>query len=294
MLKFKEIELNDADMYMKHWKATIQRSSDYCFPIMWGWAPPCGIQVALDNDLFWVRETKPKLYNLVPVGNWQRDDWKKLLREHYGQHSEFWLVPEAMLKIWQEQFPEALTIEECRDNWEYLYDVHALVELKGRKYMKKRNHLNQFRRDYEYIYKPITAENIEAVRDFQKRWFAASEGYMEGIEQEHNCILRILDSWGKVPHLRGGVIEISGNIIAYTIGELSGNVVLVHFEKALDEYGAGYQIINQEFLKQLLEERPTLEIVNREEDMGDPGIRHAKLSYHPNGFVKKYKVTVNF
>jgi len=294
MLNFKAIELQDAQAYMRHWKATMQRSSDYCFPILWGWAPSYGYQVALDDDLFWVRQTKPDIYDMVPVGDWQRDDWERLLREHYGNSSVFWLVPEAVVKIWQRQFTEALTVEEERGNWEYLYDIHALAELKGRKYMKKRNHLNQFRRDYDYTYSAITAENIAAVRDFQTRWLAESEGYLPGIKQEHNCILRILDSWGAVPHLRGGVIEISGKIVAYTIGEFSGDSLLVHFEKALQEFGAGYQVINQEFLQQMLAERPWLQIVNREEDLDDPGLREAKLSYHPTGFIKKYKVTVNF
>ena len=114
------------------------------------------------------------------------------------------------------------------------------------------------------------------------------------IKQEHNCIMRILNSWGEVPHLRGGIIEVSGNIAAYTIGELTGNSVLIHFEKALTEYSAGYQVINQEFLQHLLKEKPKLLTVNREEDLGDEGLRESKLSYHPTDFIRKYKVTIDF
>jgi len=294
MLDYKEIELQDARQYMAYWEQAAQRSSDYSFPILWGWAPAYGYEVALDAELFWIRQTEPDIYNMVPVGNWQRDDWEQLLRSHFGDSSVFWLVPEAVVTIWQRQFPKALTLEEQRGNWEYLYDINALIELKGRKYMKKRNHLNQFRRQYEYEYEAIEADNISAVREFQINWLAESEGYLAGIKEENSCILRVLDSWGEVPHLRGGVIKIDGNIVAYTIGELSGDSLFVHFEKALEGYGAGYQIINQEFLQHMSAEHPALRVVNREEDLNDEGLREAKLSYHPSGFVKKYKVTVRF
>ena len=296
MLDFKAIELADVRNFMKHWELTAQRSSDYCFPILWGWAADYGYQTAIDktDDLFWIRQTLPDVYNLAPVGNWQRDDWKQLLCKYFGSKAVFWLVPEELAEIWQAQLGSAAALEEERDNWEYLYDIHELAELAGGKYIKKRNRVNHFKKNYNYKYLPLTLENREAVMEFQQRWLAESEGYLPGIKQEHNCIMRILNSWGEVPHLRGGIIEVSGNIAAYTIGELTGNSVLIHFEKALTEYSAGYQVINQEFLQHLLKEKPKLLTVNREEDLGDEGLRESKLSYHPTGFIRKYKVTIDF
>lgn len=296
MLKFKSIAQDDVKTFMKHWDITLQRSSDYCFAILWGWADDYGYETAWDgkNDLFWVRQTKPEIYNMAPVGNWQRDDWQTLLRKYYGDKAVFWLVPEELVKIWQEQFPFAMSVEEDRGNWEYLYDIHALAELKGGNYVKKRNHINSFIKNHNYDYKPICAENRERVLAFQKKWLSESEGYLPGIRQEHDCICRILDSWGKIPHLHGGLIEIGENIVAYTIGEKAGDSLLIHFEKALADYAAGYQVIHQQFLLEMLKMFPELVTVNREEDLNDEGIRESKLSYHPNGFIKKYKVTLNF
>lgn len=296
MLEFKRIETDDIKTFMKHWDITLQRSSDYCFPILWGWAEDYGYETAWDgrDDLFWVRQTKPEIYNIAPVGNWQRNDWERLLREYYGDKSVFWLVPEKLAEIWQKEFGGAMTLEEERGNWEYLYDIRALAELKGKKYVKKRNHINSFTKRYDYEYKPICAQNIEKVLVFQKRWLAESEGYLPGIKQEHNCICRILESWGKIPLLYGGLIEIGGNIVAYTIGEIAGDSLLVHFEKALVEYSAGYQVIHQQFLLDMLKKYPKLVTVNREEDVNDEGLRQSKLSYHPNGFIKKYKITLSF
>ena len=84
-----------------------------------------------------------------------------------------------------------------------------------------------------------------------------------------------------------------GKVTAYTIGELAYDMILVHFEKASLEYGAAYQVINKEFIAHMLAENPSLVKVNREEDMNDPGLREAKLSYLPFDYIRKYHVTVN-
>jgi hypothetical protein len=296
-LDFKDIALKDVNAFMAHWELTEQRSSDYCFPILWGWALDYGYQAATDpsTGLFWIRQTTPDVYNLAPIGSWQRDYWEELIRENYGDDPEFWLVPEKLLDIWKKQFGDKITAEEDRGNWEYIYNIKDLAELAGGKYVKKRNRVNQFRRRYDYVYEPITPDIVPAVREFQQQWVEENAGsYLPGIEQESNCIMRILNSWGDVPHLRGGVIKVAGRIVAYTIGELAVDDILVHFEKACLEYNAGFQVINKEFLTHMLEEHPELRIVNREEDLNDLGLRESKMSYLPVGFIKKYHVKINF
>ena len=108
------------------------------------------------------------------------------------------------------------------------------------------------------------------------------------------AIKRILEKWNNLPNLCGGVIKVNDNIAAYTIGELSGETLFVHFEKASLEYNSGYQIINRDFLANTLKKYPELKIVNREEDLNDPGLREAKMSYLPIDFGKEYHVEIKF
>ena len=64
----------------------------------------------------------------------------------------------------------------------------------------------------------------------------------------------------------------------------------IHFEKAAPDYKGLYQFINQSFASVLPE---SYNIINREQDLGIAGLRKAKLSYQPTGFVKKYRAFPN-
>lgn len=297
MQEFEDIDLRHVAPYMERWERTATPASDYSFPILWGWAKDYGYQVAVEksDDLFWIRQTIPRLYNLAPIGDWRRNDWAELVSANYGKKCKFWLVPEQLLDIWRAQFGSRIEAESDRGNWEYLYSLRELASLSGNKYMKKRNRVNQFRRSYDYVYRPIDCALIPSVLEFHNVWCQANGcANTPTLQQEANGISRILSHWGEIPHLRGGVIEVGGKIVAYTVGELSGKeTLIIHFEKASLEYGAAYQVINKEFLVHMLEREPELVTVNREEDMNDQGLREAKLSYLPVGFIKKYRVKIS-
>ena len=148
--------------------------------------------------------------------------------------------------------------------------------------MKKRNRVNQFRKNYDYVYEPLTDAILDEIIEFQQSWCQINNcGQSEGLVEEDHAIHRILHHWHDIPNLCGGAIRVGKKIEAYTVGELAGNMLVVHYEKASLEYGAAYQVINKEFLSHMVAEHPELEIVNREEDMNDEGLRAAKMSYLP-------------
>ena len=116
LLQYNDIKLEDISFFEYYWKITSQRASDYSFPILWGWAGDYGYRTARedDKDLLWIRQTIPRDYDLAPLGNWERPDWADVIRERFGDESEFWLVPEKLLKIWEGQFGKRLEAEDMR------------------------------------------------------------------------------------------------------------------------------------------------------------------------------------
>lgn len=297
LLNFKEIELGDINFFSKYWRQMDQINSGYCFPVLWGWNEDYVCSLAPDEelDLLWIKQATPNPVTLAPLGNWHQENWKKIILDRFGKNMDFYYVPEGLLKIWQKQFGESIEIEEFRGGWDYLYDIKKLATLSGNAYMKKRNRVNQFRKAYKYNYIEITDAITSEVMDFQLSWCQANHcADVIGLKRECRAIKRILENWNNLPNLCGGVIKVNDNIAAYTIGELSGETLFVHFEKASLEYNSGYQIINRDFLANTLKKYPELKIVNREEDLNDPGLREAKMSYLPIDFGKEYHVEIKF
>ncbi|MDR3321187.1 MAG: phosphatidylglycerol lysyltransferase domain-containing protein [Synergistaceae bacterium] len=293
-LLFKSVNFDTITPYFELWRKTPQKSSDYSSGVLLCWEKALGYQLAFEDDeeLVWIRGRAPSEHWLAPVGRWDRPDWGDILRARFDRIAEFQLVPEALLGIWREQLGDAVTFEENRASWEYLHLVDDLAELSGNKYVKKRNRINQFVKQNPYRYLPITEELLPRIVEFQKKWCDSYRVFDESgsIEMESDGIIRnILGSWSRLTHIMGGAIEVLGDIAAYTVAEEVGDLIMIHFEKASLEFSAAYQVINHDFL---LHEGRGYRMVNREEDMADPGLRDAKMSYHPIDFVKKYTVSV--
>ena len=102
----------------------------------------------------------------------------------------------------------------------------------------------------------------------------------------------IIESFGHFAELDylGGAIRIAGKVQAFTIGEMmNADTVVVHIEKADPAITGLYPMINQEFCRRL---DAGVAYVNREEDMGNAGLRKAKESYYPARLVEKYELTL--
>jgi hypothetical protein len=283
--------------YLELWKKTPQKSSDYSSGVLLCWERALGYQFAFDEaeDLVWIRGQRPSEHYLAPVGDWNAfSGWDEIIRARFGPRAEFQLVPEALLEVWRSQMGDRLEVSENRGSWEYLHNVSELAELSGNKYMKKRNRVNQFVKQNQYAYLPITPELLPRIEAFQKEWCESYREFsgFDSISKESEGIVRaILGNWEKLPQMLGGAIETRGRLVAYTIAEAADEeTIMIHFEKASLNFNAAYQIINRDFLQHGGSGYKT---VNREEDMDDPGLRDAKNSYHPMDFVKKYTVAVN-
>ena len=173
-----------------------------------------------------------------------------------------------------------------RDSFEYIYNRNDLAELSGKKYHSKRNHIATFKKKYNWSYERLNDNNSSDVLKLLAHWYDSySEKTSSSMKTEEEGINRLI-SGQKVDGVRGGVLRVDGNIIAFTVGcEISSSVFDVNFEKALVEFDGAYAMINQQFV---LNELADYSLINREEDMGIEGLRKAKLSYKPAILLEKY------
>jgi hypothetical protein len=211
--------------------------------------------------------------------------------EEKGKPFNIMLVPLPVLDALKAAFPDELRIEEDRANYDYVYDRQELIDLKGRAFHSKKNHLNYFLANYTYEYGPLLPgmadEAMEFIEAFNARKNLEDPHERELLAFEERAMQDVFHHLDTVGYLTG-TIRIDGRIEALSIGgHLGGHTVTVHIEKANTEFRGLYQAINNEFCKALA---PNVTHVNREEDMGIPGLRKAKLSYNPIGLIEKYTV----
>jgi uncharacterized protein len=180
-------------------------------------------------------------------------------------------------------------IEELRDSFDYLYLREELALLPGSRFHKKKNRINYFTSRHDYTVKHFSDEHVTGCMSLLERWQQASRIESGGsVSMEVEATAEALRS-AEVLGLSGIVIMVDNAVAAFALGEqLNQETAVCHFEKA-DPFSEGlYQLVNREFAKNLFQ---GCRYLNREQDLGNTGLRSAKLSYHPVELVKKYLVT---
>jgi hypothetical protein len=290
-LDFHPIGLDEQSAYMDRFSACAAKTSDYSFVNLWGWADEYGLAWAWTDDLVWIRQSKPEAHYWAPIGPWERVDWSNCFERFFNGETAFVRVPELLLQIWEKHLGRGIKGEESRDHWDYLYDVQDLITLRGKKFHKKKNLLNQFIKKYAYEYLAFDATMTHMALGMQEDWCTWRDcESSEALAAENRVIYRVLNGWGDLAGIEGGALLVNRQMVAYTIAEkLSEDTFLIHFEKGDQEYKGVYQAMNQMFLENAAQDS---KYVNREQDLGNEGLRKAKLSYHPVGFLKKGSVTL--
>jgi hypothetical protein len=172
------------------------------------------------------------------------------------------------------------------DNSDYVYARRDLAELAGRKYHRKKNLVNRCLSAYECEYCEVTPDVLDEIEDMNDRWAASRDlEPSQGLAEEYWALREAFDHFEDF-ELIGGAVRVAGRIEAFSLGEaLNETTAVVHFEKAMGEFQGLYQVMNQWFCRHGL---APFEFVNREQDMGIPGLRQAKESYHPHHMVDKF------
>ncbi len=207
--------------------------------------------------------------------------------EEQGYPFSLRLVPAHLREIISDAVPE-LVWEDDRPNYDYIYRTEDLINLSGRKYHTKKNHLNYFKKTFQYEYIKLTSDMAEDAMRFIAEFNARKdvpEHEMELLRMEEEAMRDVFENIEAVGY-RAGAITLDGKIEALAVGgRLGDDMITEHIEKANSTIRGLYQAINNEFCKN---EAADVTYINREEDMDIPNLREAKLSYRPVILLEKY------
>ncbi len=289
-LQFEPISLDKQEDYLNMLTRCPQVASDYSFMNLWGWAQEYGLTWAWNDDCVWIRQSRPEVLYWAPVGPWYDIDWHARLVAAPDESTIFIRIPDKLVEHWQTTFKDQAVIAEERGHWDYVYSVSDLIELKGNRFHKKKNLLNQFVKKYEYTYVFFEPHLIGQARAMQENWCTWRDCESSDVlSAENRAVFRVLENWEQLSGTLGGAIFVDGAMVAYTVAEaLTPQSIVIHFEKGDTRFKGVYQAINQMFLAHGARDFLT---VNREQDLDDEGLRKSKLSYNPSEFVRKFRVT---
>jgi len=176
-----------------------------------------------------------------------------------------------------------------RDEWDYVYLTRDLIELDGPKYHTQRKEMKKATSELNLVYEPMTREHQLQCLQLEEVWCDLKHCRLDKFSEAEDAALKEAISNLDTLGFMGGVVLLDGKVQALTVGEkLNSTTAVVHFEKANPEIRGLYQVINQQFCERALKD---FEFVNREQDVGEPGLRRAKEGYHPHHFVEKSLLT---
>ena len=235
---------------------------------------------------------------LFPLGDTQEDAplagaVEKVLQDAhaYGKSVCFKTMTLASFRKLDRLFPGAFAAEENRDLAEYLYTREKLAELPGHEMASRRHEVSAFLRVYgdRYSVHLIGEKDIETVKVFQKWWMEQKTEHEEDVqlELENEAIQTGLEHFSRLG-LSGIVAEVDGKIAGYAYGApLSESCYDVMIEKGDRTVADIYRMLNRDLVRLCCD---GYRYINREEDLGVPGLRKAKLSYKPDVLLEKVVV----
>jgi uncharacterized protein len=290
---FKQIELSDRNLiHTKFWDYQPE-TSELTFSNLFTWRNHYGFQWSMLGDWLIVLGEKNgnQVWALPPTGPGPRvEAVRELFR--WMKNEKGVAVPRierADGRLVKElEGALGLSIEPTREHFDYVYKTRDLIELAGKNYRQKRNHINYLLRSYSIDYEPLSESNVQACLELSETWCQAKRcGEDLNLAGEWEAIQEGLNNFAGL-EINGGAITINGRVAAFTLGEsLNHNTAVVHFEKANVEIRGLYAVINQQFCERALKE---IAFTNREQDLGELGLRKAKLSYNPERLVEKYRI----
>ncbi|MGB9613541.1 MAG: DUF2156 domain-containing protein [Candidatus Margulisiibacteriota bacterium] len=278
----KSLEISDEEVIKSYFSEIQPKTSDYSFANLYLWRNYDAPKITLIGDnlcvLLQPKDANP--YFLFPGGKERIESTLEKCFTYLRVGPQLRMVPEEIA----EKFFKGKKSYRCvldRDNSDYLYLTKDLINLKGRKYDGKRNWINRFKANYQAEMVPLTVDLIPQAFWLLEKWAKTKRGSL--LKYEIDAIGEALNN---LEHLKliSCAILINDRLEAFMVAdELDSETAVVYIQVANPEIAGLPQYFHWQFTAQKL---ASYRYVNWEQDLGQPGLRRAKLSYHPCRIIK--------
>ena len=264
-------------------------NSEYGFGNMFIWADAFKTEIGKYKDFLLIRSVTDdnKYIYSFPIGEGNVKEAVDYLINMSLKRSEEFMIfnaTEEVVSFLEQNYTDCFEYSARREVYDYIYRTEDLIQLSGRKYHQKRNHISSFKKKYNWSFEKMDEKNIPECKSMYEQWIYDKNAENDEKYIEYDALIKALDNFEALGFL-GGVLRVDGKVIAFTLGEeLNSDVFCTHIEKANIKYDGAYSMINNCFAVNCLEK---YKYINREEDMGIEGLRKSKLSYHPAFLLNK-------
>ncbi len=289
MIHFKDIEIEDKPIIDRYLNTCYRMISEMTFTNMFIWRKPYHIKWAIVRDCLVVYyKSRYETGVSFPMGSGDvfaaAEDVIDYMTDHCGT-TNFYLYDLNVLPEFRRYFQNRFVLKNTESVNDYVYRQTDLANLAGRKYHKKRNHIAAFQRTYSYTYHRITKDDLDDCFQLFNEWYHTRQDITD-ISDDMDAKVELFGHYEALNQV-GGLLRVDGKVVAVTVGEeLNPNMMVTHVEFADTDYRGSFPLINREFAR---EECGSYLYINREEDMGIEGLRHAKRSYYPIFMMRKYR-----
>ncbi len=298
MLSFSPVRIGNALRMQPFVAVQPYRSCDYTVGNIFQWRAYFSSEFVVAADMLIMNVAYPEegRYYTYPVGSGSLPEALAAIEtdaKERGVRLRFCCVPAEGLPVLEARYGARAVISSRRDWADYLYDAGDLIDFPGKRFHTQRNHLNRFIKDNpEAVFVPVDDVQLTRAIGFLNE-YERHAPIDKLIEVEEMRRAKELLAHALPLRQKAGFIDVGGTIVALAIGEVVGDTLYVHVEKARTDYAGAYQAIVSWFAAYACGERAQYaQYINREDDSGEDGLRYSKMAYRPIRFVDKYWVEV--
>lgn len=223
---------------------------------------------------------------LEPIGKNKTIETINVCLKHCG------IVSRASERLVSKLLQEKFKFKCLRSQFDYVYERQKLADFKGKKFDGKRNHIKRFLRRFpDYKFVALEQKHQEDALELFEIWFAIrkeSRHFPRLAYDSQVLALKQAFKHFKRLHLQGGGIFAEGKMQGFVLGsQLNKETATLHFLYGHPKVQGISQILLKEGCEKVFS---GYKYINQEQDLGIPGLRKAKLSYHPHHLEKKFEI----